>query len=474
MSTFSGLNTAYTALNAARQGLDVVGQNIANVNTEGYTRQRLTTSSIGGVAQTGPLSHGTRVGQGVSVEGIARLGDLFVDSKVRSSAASAGFWNLNARALSNIEGILQEPGENGISAQLSEFWAAWQDVSNRAGEPASAGVLLEQAGVLTSRIGKAYTDIENEWAGMRSRTDGMVSELNSAAQQVADLNGRIRAATAAGGSVNELLDKRSTLTATIASLAGGTARETADGTVEVLIGGNAIVSGDSFRPVTVVGGLRMQDGLTSAVQLEWAHRPGAAIALDGGELAASVALLAPTDANRTGGTFAEAAEALNVFARALADKVNAIHATGETNQGVQGGDFFDFSAGLPAARGLTVIPTDMNGIASSTPGAGAYDGTIADAIAQIGLDAEGPDALWSSIVTGIGVASRTAAQQSALADISADAAVGAQLSASAVDMDEENINMLTYQVAYQGAARVMTAVDEMLDTLINRTGVVGR
>lgn len=474
MSTFSGLNTAYTALNAARQGLDVVGQNIANVNTEGYTRQRVVTSSISGVAQTGALSHGTKPGQGVSVDGIARLGDLFVDSKVRNSAAAAGFWNVRASALGSLEGILQEPGENGISAQLSEFWAAWQDVSNRAGEPASASVLLEQSGVLTSRIGKAYTEIESEWSGMRARTGGMVSELNNAAQQVADLNGRIRAATAAGGSVNELLDKRSTLTATIAALAGGTARETADGTVEVLIGGNAIVSGDTFRPVTVVGGLRMEDGLADAVRLEWAHRPGTSIALDGGELAASVAVLAPSDGNGTGGVFAEAAQSLNTFATTLADQVNTIHRGGTTSGGDTGMDFFDFTDGMPAARGLTVVPKDMSGIASGAPGAGAYDGSIADAIAQIGINPDGPDSLWSSFVTGIGVASRTAVQQSALADISANAAVGAQLSASAVDMDEENINMLTHQMAYQGAARMMTAVDEMLDTLINRTGLVGR
>jgi flagellar hook-associated protein 1 FlgK len=471
MSTFSGLNTAFTALNAARQGLDVVGQNIANVNTVGYTRQRATTSSIGGVAQTGVLSNGIRVGQGVSVDGIARLGDLFVDAKVRSSSASAGFWSVRATALGSLEGVLQEPGKNGISAQLSEFWAAWQDVSNRAGEPASAGVLLEQAGVLTSRIGQAYTAIEKEWAGLRAETDGMVAQLNSAAQQVAELNATIRSATATGGSVNEYIDKRSALMASIATLAGGTARETADGTVEVLIGGNALVSGDTFRPIVAAGGQRMEDGAADAVRLEWAHRPGSAVALDGGEIAAAVGVLAPAT---VGGTFASAAESLNNFARTLADKVNAVHRTGETSTGVTDLDFFQLDAALPAALGLSVVPTGIGGIASGTPGKGAFDGTIADAIAQVALDTTGPDATWSTFVTGVGVESRTAIQQSTLADISANSALNAQFSHSAVDMDEENVNMLTYQVAYQGAARVMTAVDEMLDTLINRTGLVGR
>jgi flagellar hook-associated protein 1 FlgK len=78
------------------------------------------------------------------------------------------------------------------------------------------------------------------------------------------------------------------------------------------------------------------------------------------------------------------------------------------------------------------------------------------------------------MVSGIGAAAKSTNQQSAIADLTTTTAVGAQLSNSSVDLDEENMNMLTYQRAYQGAARVMTAVDELLDTLINHTGLVGR
>jgi flagellar hook-associated protein 1 FlgK len=77
-------------------------------------------------------------------------------------------------------------------------------------------------------------------------------------------------------------------------------------------------------------------------------------------------------------------------------------------------------------------------------------------------------------VTNIGVATRSELQQANLAGLASTSAVTSQLSNSAVDLDEENVNLLMFQHAYQGAARVMTAVDEMLDTLINRTGLVGR
>ena len=211
MSTFSGLNTAYTGLTAARQGLNVVGQNIANVNTDGYTRQRATTTAAGALANTGYLTTAVRVGQGVSVDAIARLGDVHLDARVRATAAISAYTDVRADALSAIEGTLQEPGENGLAAQLQAFWAAWQDLSNRAGEAPPAQVLLQQAAVVAAQVAHGYNEVSTQWSQMRTDVDGMVTQVNDAAVQVADLNARIRSTVAAGSSPNELIDQRSTL-----------------------------------------------------------------------------------------------------------------------------------------------------------------------------------------------------------------------------------------------------------------------
>lgn len=473
MSTFSGLNTAYTALTAARRGLDVVGQNIANATTEGYTRQRVTTSSVGAVAQVGPLSAPLQVGQGVSVDGIARLGNIFLDARVRNSAATSGYWAVRTNTMSSLEASLQEPGENGLSAQLQQFWAGWQDLANRPGEAAPAGILLEKADVLTSQIAGGYKAIDAQWTQLRSQLSGMAAELNDAASQVADLNGQIQAAKASGNSVNELLDHRNLLTTTIAALTGATVRHLDDGTAEVLIAGNAIVSGDTFRPIAVLGSAHLAGAATDPVRLEWAHRPGSPVALDAGEMAGAISMLAPT-AGGAGGALAEAADQYNQFATYLATTVNSVHSTGYTSGGVTGLDFFAIDGSVPAALGLSIVPTDVNGLASAVAGGGALDGSNADAIAALGTGDNSPDNRWSSFVTRTGMASRSNMQQAVLGELAASAAVANQLSHAAVDMDEENINMLTHQVAYQGAARVITAIDEMLDTLINRTGIVGR
>lgn len=474
MSTFSGLNTAYSGLVAAKAGLDVVGQNLVNANTPGYTRQRVSTSGVPALNSAGLFSGGVRPGQGVSVDGIQRLDDAAIDARVRSTTALSGYTNTRADALSTLEASLNEPGTNGLSTQLQKFWSAWGDVANQAGEQAPVGVLLGQAGSLVTQLQTGYRAVDDQWSAVRTSMDGMVADLNSAATEVADLNGRIRSALMSGQSPNELMDRRDLLTTSIAKLAGGVVRPNEDGTVDVLVGGNALVAGTTANAVKAAGATRMADAGADPARLEWAYRPGAAIALEGGSIAGAVSTLAPADASGTGGVLAEAAASYNAFAVTLAQRVNAVHQTGVTPTGATGLDFFAIDAGKPAALGLSVVPTGVSQVATGAPGAGGSDGSIADAIGQLGTGANAVDKQWSAFVVRVGVASKTEKQQSDLADLATSSATNAQLSGASVDLDEENMNMLSFQHAYQGAARVMTAVDEALDVLINHTGLVGR
>ncbi|TFB95274.1 MULTISPECIES: flagellar hook-associated protein FlgK [Cryobacterium] len=510
MSTFGGLNTAYTGLVAARQGLDVVGQNIANAGTEGYTRQRVTTSSVDAVTRVGLFSSGVGAGQGVSVTGIARLGSASLDAQVRASAAAAGFSAVRANSFSAVEAATNEPGTSGLSATLSKFWAGWQDVSNSVGDAAPAGVVLSQANAVAGQIASNYQAVATEWSSQRSSVTSMVSEVNAAATQVAGLNSQIRMTVAAGGSANELLDKRSALTTTIAALTGGVVSEQTDGTVSIFVGGNALVSGDQAQSLTAVGATSMtgtgaNTGTAGTVQVVWTRdlgkTPPTAVSVDGGELAGALSLLGPAtiDANGqgTGSTLADVAATYNAFATSLATSVNAVFNPTST----PGGNFFTVSTTGAAALGLSVLPKTATDLSAALTAAGAAvtaaaaatgsttvtsAGTIADAVSQLGagkataidpatnLPFTSPSADWSNVVTRLAVTTKSELQGASLADITSTAAVKAQLSNASVDLDEENVSLLMFQHAYQGAARVMTAVDEMLDVLINKTGLVGR
>lgn len=468
MSTFGGLSTAYTGLVAARAGIDTVGQNIANVNTEGYTRQRVSQSANPSLAGIGPLDTLFRGGTGVTVDTIARLGNALLDTRLRATAASSGYADVTSATMDAIETALHEPGENGLAASLHNFWASWQNVANHAGQPSAANVLLESASTLTARIGQGYSDAVQQWATTRSQAVNMVAEINITATQVAALNDQIRQVAAAGGSPNELLDQRAVLTTRLANLAGATVVDRADGSADVLVSGNPLVSGSKTHALAITGAAKLADAGANAVAIEWAEHPGASATVAGGKLAAAVSALGP------GGSILSAAEAYNSLATTLANTVNAVHATGATPTGVTALNFFSFDATKPAALGLRIVPTDVSTIAAGTPGAGGGSGGIADAIANLGSSPTGPDAQWSTHVVAVGIATRRATDQ---ADAAANATASArslQLSETGVDLDEETTQLLTYQHAYQGAARVMTAIDEMLDTLINRTGLVGR
>lgn len=473
MSTFGALNTAYRGLTAAQQAMNLAGQNIDNAGTDGYTRQRIEQSAIGPLARTGLSAPAVQVGQGVSVDGIARLGSVVLDTAVRSTASAAGYTAQRSAAYQGIEAALQEPGSQGISAQLGAFWSSWQDVANQPGEPAPASALIQNGKELAAKLSTGYSTLSSQWSSTRADTQGMVTSLNDAAAQVANLNKTIRATLAAGGSANELIDSRNKLTETIASLAGGTVHEQADGTATVYLGGNAIVTGDTARTVAFTGAQSMSDTASPAPGLVWADRPGLAVNLDGGKIAGNLSVLAPADPNGTGGAIAEAAARYNSFATGLAQAVNMVHEQGQTGNGTTGLDFFKLDPTLPAAQGLGVIPADATGIAAGAGGSGAYDGSNADAIAQISTRTNSPDSQWHDFVTTTGSTTQAAVQQENLTDTAATTAKTAQTSGASVSLDEENVNLLAGQHAYQAAARVMSAIDQALDTLINHTGTVG-
>lgn len=469
MSTFSGLTTAASGLSAARRGMDVVGQNIANQKTEGYTRQRVMTSAVSAIAQSGRFSVGALPGHGVSIDGVARLGDALLDARVRDTLAASGFWSTRAVAATTIEASLAEPTDKGLAARLSKFWSGWQDLSNTPDSGAAASSILESAKELASHIAGGYRAVATQWSDARAAADRTVSQVNAAADQIAVLNNDIRDALASGRSANELMDQRSVIAQNVARMSGAAATIESDGTLTVRIGGNALVSGSDARHLALTGPTTIDSG--QRLTVSWVSAPDLPVSIDGGELGGSLSVLAPAG---EGGMLAGIAATYDAVATALAAAMNAQHRAGVTSSGQAGGDFFSVPATGSAALGLRVAVGTASELALAAPGAGAWDASNADLISQIGRRAGSPDALWSDQVTRFGVATAADVQRAQVSASTAISAARAQQSVAAVDGDEETISLLTYQTAYQAAARVMTAVDEALDVLINRTGLVGR
>lgn len=477
MSTFSGLGTALSSLIAQRQALEVSGQNVANANTVGYTRQRAAIASLPAATVPSMFSSSDGVGQGTAVTGFERLGDVFLDARLRNETSGASRLAAIAGEYKTLETTIGEPSKTGFSKDLSAFWSAWSDVAKQPNTESTRAVLLENAKAVGNRIGTMYEDTATQWSQALTTTKALVTQVNTTAANVADLNTRILSITNGGGSANELMDQRDLLVTQLSGLVGASTRTNDDGTVDVMVAGNALVSGSKANELKVSDGSPASfqgavDGGTVAIV--WARNDNP-VGLEGGRVAGLLTTLAPPDG---GGILAGTGVSLNALATNIHDQVNAVHADGFTvagyATGTPAGDFFSLTAGQPAALGLTVAITDPDDVAVAAAGKGALDGSIGTAMANLANAAGSPDAQWSAFVVDLGVKSASASSRATVAEAARSTAAAAQLAQTSVDTDEESVNMLAYQRAYEGAARVLTAIDEMLDTLINRTGVVGR
>lgn len=472
MSTFSGLGTALSSLIAQRQALEVSGQNVANANTIGYTRQRAALGSLPAATVPSMFSTTDGVGLGTAVTGIERLGDVFLDARLRNETSGAARLATVATEYKTLESTIGEPSTTGFSKDLTNFWNSWSDVANSSGTTANRSVLLERGKAVADRLGTMYQDVATQWQQALTTTTSLVTQVNTTAENVADLNTRILAITNAGGSANELMDQRDLLVTQLSGLVGASTRTNADGTLDVLVAGNALVSGGSANALKVAGSSPQSfqgavDGGT--VSIQWA-KSGHPAGLEGGTVAGLLTVLAPTG---DGGVLTSAAAQLDSIAAQIATQVNGIHDDGFTTDGRTGIAFFSFDPDHPA-QSLAVAITNPADIAVSSSTGEAFDGKIGEQIAGLAKASGGPDALWSAFVVDLGVKSASATSRATVAEAARATASSAQLAQTSVDTDEETVNMLAFQRAYEGAARVLTAIDEMLDTLINRTGVVGR
>jgi flagellar hook-associated protein 1 FlgK len=461
VSTFSGLSTALSALYAQRRGLDVTGLNIANANTDGYSRQRVTLTSVGGATVPAVFSHWDGAGGGVAVEDVERLRDQFLEARARGEHAQNAYLSDQQRIYGQVEQIFNEPSDTGLQSQLADFWSSWHEVANRPGDLAARTQLLQRASTIADNLHTSQDTLGALWTATREQLGALTTEVNTATANVAQLNQAVVRANQAGLPANELADQRDQAVLHLSELTGSTARVRDDGAVDVYLNGSSLVSGAAARKLAVAGATRLEDQSTTPVSLRWADDGNSAIVTKGTAASALEALNTTIPAYTA---------ALDGVAASLASTVNAQHAAGYDLAGAAGGQFY---SGTTAAT-LTVAVTDPSKVAAAAGPGGSFDGTNADTIAHIAASNDGPDKIYRQLVVGLGVVTQGVNRRATIQSVVTDDVDSARSSESGVNLDEEMSNMLAYQRGYEAASRVMNAVDSMLDTLINRTGLVGR
>jgi flagellar hook-associated protein 1 len=451
ISTFMGLETALRGILAHQRAIDTTGHNIANASTEGYTRQRaelVTTPAFADVPSG-------QVGTGVDVQQYTRLRDNFIDIQLHAQTMRQGYSAAQQDGLNQVELTLSEPSDTGLSSLFGKYWASWQNLSNAPEDLATRQSLVQTSATLASglnSLSSQLTTIQTQTTQEQALT---VAQVNSIGTQIAALTGSIKAANLAGQQPNDLLDKRDLLIDQLSSLGNVSVSTTAGtagtlGAIDVTIGGTTLVT----------------DITPTAVALPLAS-------LTSGKLAGLQAVI-----DAIGDPVTGYLTKLNTLAATLASSTNTQHALGTDLNGNPGGAFFTTTPGNEAAT-IAVDPTLLGNPSLVAASASGQPGDASNALAIAGIQrtpliaGATIDTAYSQLVTQIGSDSQQSTQALSNATSLVDALTNRRQSVSGVSLDEEMAALVRFQRGFQASARALSAMDQMVDELINRTGTVG-
>jgi flagellar hook-associated protein 1 FlgK len=388
---------------------------------------------------------GAQLGSGVDVLAYQRVRDTFLDLQFRGQNSVLGEQAARSEALDRAELTLAEPGENGISKRLSEFWDAWSALAGAPNDPAAQGALLAKGAGLAdafasvkAQLALAQGDAAAEYADLtRASGPGVApGEIEATARELAGLNDTIKKFVTAGDTPNDLLDKRDALLDKLSKYGQVSTTANADGTVDVAFGGVA-------APPLVAG-----------TAVNWSGPPAGWN--PGGRLGGLLSLSQP------GGGIDSFVTELDTIANTVITSVNGSLAAGTPPFFT--GNSADTIAVNPAAQAAPQL-------LAGGPGAAADENAAARAVEA--LRGGAADQAYRAFVARMGTEVSDADRKTANAQVLVDSVEDRRQSVAGVSLDEEMSNLVRFQRAYQASSRAMSTMDEMLDVLINRTGRVG-
>lgn len=243
MAVLGLLDIGKTALLTTRRALDTTAHNVANASTPGYTRQDVILENI----PTGTITAVGMTGRGVRITEIKRMYDTFVSLQIRTEKSSFSYWDAYERGIVKIENVFNEASDTGISPAITDFFNAWQEVSQNPEGYAQRTLLIKKAEYLASRISRAYSSMDDGRTELLKSSQSLVAEVNSIAAKIADLNEKI--ATSPGAL--DLKDQRDYFIERLNEIVKVSTFEDNVGRYSLLIGGAPIVDGGSTYKMSV-------------------------------------------------------------------------------------------------------------------------------------------------------------------------------------------------------------------------------
>ncbi len=452
-----GLETALRALQSQQAGIDVTSHNVANANTPGFSRQSaelVATRALDVVGAAG------QIGTGVTVTRYQRARDAFLDVQYRLQDARLHQARVTQDTLDQVETILNEPSASGISSLLDRFFDSWATLADNPSDLTARAAVVQQAASMAAALNGAASALTVLQGQLDSSVNLRVTEVNDLAKQIASLNQQIVQTEIFGQAANDLRDRRDLVIDRLSGLAHVTTTEAASGSVDIFIGAHALVSGINTDPLATT-----PTGPGGSFEVRFSSDNSLAT-IASGELRG---LLDARDVN-----LPSYLSRLNAIGSSLITTVNQVHAAGYGTDGNTGRDFF---VGTDAATIAVnpVLVADPRLVAAADAPAQPGNNAVALAVAQLHETlSPSPEDAYAALVTSLGIDGRSSRDLADNQQLMVNFLSQRRQSVSGVSLDQEAVDLTRYQRAYQAAARVITALDEMLDKLINDTGIVGR
>ncbi|MDL1986774.1 MAG: flagellar hook-associated protein FlgK [Deltaproteobacteria bacterium] len=452
------LSTGRTALFTQQKAIDVTGHNIANVNTDGYSRQRVN------MATNAPYSSQPgQTGTGVRAAEIQRIYDRFLGAQINNENQNLGNWEAQKGVLERVEIIFDESSGYGLNQAMSEFWNAWQDLANNPSDYAERAVLLAKSETMTATFNNIYSNLEQIQIDIDTSIMGTVKEINSIAERIAGLNQKIALTEVGGQNANDYRDSRDLLLNELSLMINIDSFENSDGKVTVLVaGGRPLVENiSSWNLSTKADDSGFQN-------IAWTDSDGNLVditdSISGGKLKG---WLEVRDV-----TIPDYLSKLDDLAEGIITEVNDLHKAGLglNDVSVVGRNFFTGTT----ATNMAVDVDDVNNIAAAgssdgLPGGNSNAIEIANLQNALKMNSDTAtfDDYYNSLVSDVG-----SGVQKATVNFDHQSSMVTHLdnyreSVSGVSLDEEMVNLIKFQHGYNAAARLISVADELLDRVIS-------
>lgn len=453
------MNVGSQALLAHQQAINVTGYNISNVDTPGYTRQRLK------LEPNVPLQSGIGpMGTGVRAVEVARIYDRFLGVQINTENQDLGRWTAQKSALEKIEMVFDETDGYGLNQALSEFWNAWQDLANNPSGRTERTVLSVKGQILADTFNKKYTDLVKTQQDIDESIRSSVDTINRSAEQIADLNQKIMQLEAGGHSANDYRDQRDLALKNLAEIIDFDAFEDNTGMVHVAVGdGKNLVNGSFAQHLTT------QPNANGLQDIYWVDPGGGSLNITAGISGGKIkGWLEARDVN-----IADDLNRLDDLAQTLIGEVNILHAAGFALDSSSGNNFFaGTSAGDIAVDPALVSDVNLIAAASNLAGVpGDSSNAVAIADLQNKLTMSGNtatfDDFFNALVSDVGQNLQQAAAYESHQSEMVHQLENYRESISGVSIDEEMVNLVKSQHAYDAAAKLISTADELLQTVLN-------